>query len=291
MTKHRLKLHIKPFTVVCFVVLAAYAILLILPLLWGLMTSFKNLMDFTTHPLGFPQTWVFSNYLTAFEFFYVQLDARTYVYVEMMAVYSILYAGGCAFVQTLAACIVAYATARFDFRLSKVIYGIVLVTMVLPIVGNLPAEIQMTRQLHIYDTMWGAWILKANFLGMYYLVFFATFRGVPAAFTEAAKIDGASNWRIMTRVILPLVRNTFFTVMLINFVHYWNDYQTPLVYIPSYPTLAYGLYRYNFSTLPEISDTPMKLAGCMIVFLPIFIVFVVFQKRLIGNISMGGVKE
>lgn len=77
------------------------------------MTSFKNLMDFTTHPLGFPQTWVFSNYLTAFEFFYVQLDARTYVYVEMMAVYSVLYAGGCAFVQTLAACIEAYATARF----------------------------------------------------------------------------------------------------------------------------------------------------------------------------------
>ena len=80
----------------------------------------------------------------------------------------------------------AYATARFDFRLSNVIYGIVLVTMVLPIVGNLPAEIQMTRQLHIYDTMWGAWILKANFLGMYYLVFFATFRGVPAALSEAA---------------------------------------------------------------------------------------------------------
>jgi ABC-type glycerol-3-phosphate transport system permease component len=208
-----------------------------------------------------------------------------------MALYSVIYAGGCAFVQTLATCIVAYATARFDFKLSKIIYSTVLILMVLPIIGSLPSELQLTKNLGLYDTLFGPLVLKFNFIGMYYLVFYATFRGVPKAYTEAAKIDGASNMRIMTRIILPLIKNTFLTIMLINFVAYWNDYQTPLVYIPSYPTMAYGLYLYNFSTISEISDTPMKIAGCMIVFLPILIVFIIFQKRLMGNVSMGGIKE
>lgn len=287
------KLHVKisVFSAVCFLFLLAYSFVLVYPFLWGICTSFKSITDFTKNPIGLPETWIFSNYVTAFEYFYVQLGPREFVYIEEMALYSILYAGGCAFVQTLSACVVAYATAKFNFRFSKIVYSVVLVTLVLPIVGSLPSEIQMTVRLGIYDTMLGAWILKANFLGMYYLVFYASFRGISPSFSEAAKIDGASNRKILTSIMLPLVKGTFFTIMLINFVAYWNDYQTPLVYIPSYPTLAYGLYRYNFSTLPEISDTPMKLAGCMIVFIPIFIVFVCFQKQLIGNISMGGVKE
>lgn len=282
---------ISPLSIVCFLLLAFYSILLVYLLVWGCTTSFKGVLDFGKNILGLPNEWKFENYLTAFDFYYVKLGARRYVFVEEMALYSIIYALGCAFMQTLSTCIVSYATARFDFKLSKFIYSMVLVLMVLPIVGNLPSEIAVTKMLGIHDTLIGPLVLKFNFIGMYYLVFYAMFKGVSPAYTEAAKIDGASNMRIMVQIVLPLVRNTFFTIMLINFVTYWNDYTTPLIYIPSYPTLAYGLYVYSFSSIPEIADTPMKLAGCMIVFIPILMVFIVFQKRLMGNISMGGVKE
>ena len=292
--KKKLKgLHINPVGIACWIILALYSLMFVYLFVWGFTTSFKGILEFSKDPLRFPKEWHFENYKTAFDYFYVRLSGsgNRYVYLEGMALYSIIYAGGCAFMQTLATCLVAYATARFDFKLSKIIYSVVLVLMVMPIVGSLPSEIQMTKNLGLYDTLFGPLILKFNFLGMYYLVLYAAFRGVPQAYTEAAKIDGASNMCIFTRIILPLVRNTFFTIMLINFVAYWNDYQTPLVYIPSYPTMAYGLYRYYFSTVSAISDPPMKLAGCMIVFLPILLVFIIFQKRLMGNISMGGIKE
>lgn len=283
---------INPVSVLCWLVLMLYAVMFIYLFVWGITTSFKGILEFSKDPLGIPSEWRFENYKTAFDYFYVRLSGTNeYVYLEQMVLYSIVYSGGCAFMQTLATCIVAYATARFDFKLSKIIYSVVLVLMVLPIIGSLPSEIQLTKNLGIYDTLFGPLVLKFNFIGMYYLVFYATFRGVPKAYTEAAKIDGASNMRIMTRIIFPLIKNTFLTIMLINFVAYWNDYQTPMVYIPSYPTMAYGLYLYNFSTISQISDTPMKIAGCMIVFLPILIVFIAFQKRLMGNISMGGIKE
>ncbi len=204
---------------------------------------------------------------------------------------SLLYAVGSAFVSTLTCCIVAYVTTRFRFAFNSVIYWIVIVTMTLPIVGNLPSELQLLKLLGLYDHIYGLWICKANFLGLYYLIFFATFKTIPNDFSEAAHIDGASNIKVLLSIALPLVKSTFMTIMLIKFVEFWNDYTVTLTYMPSIPTIAYGLYTYSFSTIPEISNTPMRLVGCLILIVPILIVFVFCHKKLMGNISMGGIKE
>lgn len=132
--------------------------------------------------------------------------------------------------------------------------------------------------------------MKMNFMGIYYLIFLETFRAIPKDYSEAAYIDGAGNFTLFFKLMLPFVSKTFLTVMLIYFIGYWNDYQLPLLYLPSYPTLAYGLYKYSFSLEPKISSVPMKMAGCMILFVPIFTVFVCLQKQLIGNVQMGGLK-
>lgn len=89
-----------------------------------------------------------------------------------------------------------------------------------------------------------------------------------------------------------MVSNVIVTVALINFVAFWNDYQTPYVYIPNHPTLAYGLFMFSrLFTSRDLQEPTYKLAGSMMVFVPVFIVFLCFQKRLMGNISMGGIKE
>ena len=91
------------------------------------------------------------------------------------------------------------------------------------------------------------------------------------------------------RTIRPL--GVFFTIVLLNFIAFWNDYQTPMIYIPSYPTLAYGLYYYvSGSFEQETSSVPMRLAGCVMVAIPLFIIFIAFQKKLLGGVSMGGLK-
>ena len=110
--------------------------------------------------------------------------------------------------------------------------------MIIPTVGNLPSELQMVVSLNLYNKIYGLWLLKANFLGMYFLMFYGVFKAFPASFTEAAKIDGANNWTIMIKIAFPLVFNVMSTVLLINFINFWNDYQTPLLYMPAYPTVA-----------------------------------------------------
>lgn len=169
-------------------------------------------------------------------------------------------------------------------------YVIVIVTMVLPIVGNYPSELQLLRTLNLYNTFWGVWLQKANFLGMYFLVFYAIFKNMPNDFAEAAQIDGASEFTIFFRIMLPLCATTFFTVMLIRFIEFWNDYQIPLLYMPSHPTLSYGLYSVYTSSSNELNNVPMRMASTIMVIIPIIVLFLCFKNRLMGNISMGGLK-
>ena len=133
--------------------------------------------------------------------------------------------------------------------------------------------------------------MQFNFLGSYYLVFHAMFANVPKDFADAAYIDGAGEWRVMMQIMIPMVKNTFFVIVLLYFIGYWNDYQTPMLYIPSYPTMANGLYQFSQSTDNALATVPMKLTGCMIMFLPILVLFLIFRNKMLGNISMGGLKE
>ena len=279
-----------------FAVMSLYVLCIIELFVWGFSTSLKTNLGFRADSIGFPKgspfKWEWKNYYEAFRLVSVPIlkDRRNAELLELFG-NSIAYALGSAFFATLIPCTVAYMTSKFDYKFSKVIYVVVVIAMGLPIVGALPSEIQMASELGLYDHIWGMWILKANFLGMYYLVFFAQFRTIPKDFSEAAEIDGASNLKIYLNIILPIVKNTFFTVMLLKFIEFWNDYQTPMIFMPNHPTAAYGMYYYNFKASSAISWPPMKITGAMLLLLPILVIFLAFHKRLIGNITMGGIKE
>ena len=79
--------------------------------------------------------------------------------------------------------------------------------------------------------------------------------------------------------------------MLLQGIYFWNDFQTPLLYLPTYPTLAYWLYRFTENTKVELSFVPVKAAGAMLLVVPIFILFAAFNKKMMGNLSLGGLKE
>ena len=164
--------------------------------------------------------------------------------------------------------------------------------MIIPIVGSLPAEITLSKTLGLYNHIYGMWIMKANFLGMYFLIFLAAFNSISMTYTEAAKIDGANNMSIMLKIIFPLVKNVIFTIILINFITYWKDYQTPMIYLNAYPTVTYGLFRVIFdsSSSAGMVSVPIRMTASIIVVMPLIIIFIIFQKRLLGNLTMGGIK-
>jgi ABC-type glycerol-3-phosphate transport system permease component len=287
------KVKISPLNITIFAVLSLYVVSMVVLLGWGFLTSFKSQSEFRLNIMGLPKEWVW-NYTTVFEKFqYPVTDetGRRYVDVFGMLGNTILYAGGCAVTQTMTPCLVAYCCARYRYKLSEVIPYVVITVMTLSIAGSLPSEIQMARLFGLYDQIWGLWIMKCNFLGMYFLVFFASFQSLPKDFAEAARMDGASNFRILFQISLPMVRNTFFVVLLLKFIDFWNDYQTPMIYLRSFPTAALGIYSFSFSYGTQSSWPPMKITGSMILLLPVLIVFLCFHDKMIGNVSMGGIKE
>ncbi len=283
-----------PLFVAMFIILVIYSFLMLYLLFWGVVTSLKDAGDFRTNIMGLPVEWKWDNFANVFQNFYVSVNRGGVpgkVYVEELLLYTLTYALGGALVQTVVPCIVAYACSRFNYKFNGVIKGIVIVTMILPIIGSAPAEISLLRSMGLYDTIWGNWIQKFNFIGMYFLVFLASFKTVSKDFSEAAYIDGAGEFTIMFRVILPIVRNTFLTILLIRFIDFWNDYQTPMLYLPTHPTLAYGVYTLSTTTINSMNTVPMRMAGCVILLIPILIIFLCFRKRIMGNITLGGVKE
>ena len=282
------------FLWVLFAFLVLYSLSMISLVFWGFTSTFKDYYgDFLENVSGLPKKWTLANYLTALGSFVYEvssLKGQFNVYVEEMYFNTIIYSVGCGLIATFVPCCVSYVVVKFRFKFLKIYYPIVIITMALPIAGSLPSEISMAKSLNIFDEIWGVWLMRGNFLGMYFLVFYAIFKTVPDSYIEAARVDGAGNFMIFLRIMLPLVKNTFFTVLLIQSITAWNEYQTPLVYLPSHPTLAMWLFKFSLSSKTELSSIPMKVTGCMLLFIPIFTVFVIFNKRLLGNVSLGGLK-
>lgn len=290
--------NVKISYVLIFLVLFAYTVSLLTPLLWMLLTSFKEVpkWDAALNSLSFKGVvWIDSfdpsNYVKAYKAFKVTRTINGLNYTSdmiTMFINSVVYAFGCGFFSTVVPAIVAYLCARYTFKFGKWVYTVVLVTIAIPIVGNLPAEMRMIDSLGLMDSIWGVYILKANFLGIYFLIFFAQFKGIPRDYTSAAEIDGASEFRIMFQIIFPLAMGTLTTVFLLNFINFWNDYQIPMIYWHSHPVVAFGLFE--FSNNSDAAKTPVRLAGTLITAIPILIVFTIFNKKIMSNMSVGGIK-
>lgn len=292
---NKIKNNISVMQVIMFIVLLVYAVSLLVPVFWTIITAIKpvNEYEIFENKLGFPQEITFTNFITAYQNFYVERfinNTRVFYFMPAMFLNSLIYTIGCAAMATLTPCITAYVAARYKYKFGNFLYMFVVFVMALPIVGSMPATIRMTEMLGIYDTYIGSFIMKGNFLGVYFLVFYAQFKMLPKDYTEAARIDGASNFKVMVQVIMPLAVSTIGTVFLLYVIQFWNDYQTPMVYLPSYPTVAFGMFDFQRSSADAISNWPTKLAGSILMALPIIVVYVVFNKKLTMNVSIGGIK-
>ena len=297
------KVAVNPLAIIIVVLLILYTLIMLALLGWTLMTTVKSRLEYEMYPMGDRlgnMLWLpkmelaFTNFSNAYKYFYVEVETASggYDKVKILEQFgnSLLYSIGCAMTVTLSSLIMGYATARFKYKFSEIIYAFVLITMALPIVGSMPSEIAVSQSLKMFDTFHGIWILRASFLNTYFLIFYAQFKMIPKDYTEAAKIDGANPFTIMTQIIVPLATGTISTVFVLAFIGYWNDFQIPMVYLPTHPVAAYGMYEFQIAKIKEISYTPARLAGILMMALPIVILYAVFNKKLNVNLSVGGIK-
>lgn len=312
------------FTWAMFGLMLLYTLSLLLLLYFGVLTSLKSQFDFSIgnnglgNVIGFPDlsafgakdALLFGNYGTILfgegdEVFKVVFDVPSYfkgttlVYgktnasatIGEMLWNSVLYVVGGAFFLTIGRMIMGYMCAMYKNPVSKFIYGMAVVTMIIPIVGTTPAMLTLMRNIGLYDTFIGNYIQKFSYEGMYYLIFFEFFCSMPLSYKEAAEIDGASQFRVMFSIYFPLAMKMFGTIFLINAITLWNDYNTVLLYLPSHPTLAYGVYLATGRGGTDRTPRTQSISAAMLLAIPTMVIFFIFKDKLMGNLSMGGLKE
>ena len=207
---------------------------------------------------------------------------------------TVLYTVGGALIIALVPALVGYLCAKYPYKFSSLCYSITIFVMILPIVSSTPARITLLKRLNLFDSIIGDWMVNMTFTNMYFLVFYGFFQGMSGTYAEAAEVDGASQFRTLVTIIMPLAVKMMTTVILIYFIARWNDYNTPLMYLPGHPTIALAIYNLANKTNIQgaaFSSIPARVAAAMFIAIPMIILFICVKDRLLGNISMGGIKE
>lgn len=279
------------FEIVLYVIVTIYCLSMIYVLLFGLINSLKDATDYEwNNPFGLPSKefgWHFDNYAKVLTEFKVFTLGGNEVYLMQMFFNSLFYAVFMSLFCMATQIITAYAIAKYDFRFKSVLYGVAVVVMLLPIIGSLASEVQMAEAFNFRNNLIGVCIMKCKYPGLYFHVFYATFKGLSWTYAEAAQIDGAGHFKIFIEIMLPLIRSTVFAVFILLFIEYWNDYYTPMVFLPESPTMSYGLFLFQTDNK---ASTPVQLASCLMACLPILVVFVAFKDKIMSNVTMGGIK-
>lgn len=267
--------------------------LFVVMILWGLGISLADENWYLDNPSAFfPLKLDFSNYAKAMEKFtfesYVDGELVTTNYFTLIW-NSLWFSIGMTATKMVATVFFAYAVARFLFPGRKFLYAFIVLQMMLPIYGQTAANYQLLDKLGLVDSPLFLLGQGAGH-GMYFLIVYAFFRNLPTGYAEAAKIDGAGPFTVFFKVMLPQARPIIVSLSVMQFISAWNSYDVPLLYLPSYPTLSTALYLYKDNMFQLGLSTPTYFAGMLISIIPVAVLFLIFNKQIMNNISIGGMK-
>ena len=276
------------------IILGLHLITLILPFIWMLITSFKGLIDFQKSFLGLPKKWHFENYTEIFSILKIQARGRDgilYSYgVDAMLINSFTMAiFGPAF-SLLGMILCSYIVAKYNFNVKNFLFNLNIFVMIIPIIGTLANTLTVYKQLGIYNNMWMYIALPYTPFGFNFLLMYGVWKGIPDSYAEAVTIDGGGHWTIFTKISLPLAMPTIFTLYILGFIGRWNDYNASLVFLPSVPNLAYGLYEFQYNASKYGAILPEILAAFVVCSIPSVVLFACSQKIISKSLMIGGLK-
>ncbi|MEJ8544278.1 carbohydrate ABC transporter permease [Brevibacillus borstelensis] len=255
-----------------WLLLAAVALIFVFPFLWMFLTAFKTMPEvYQFPPTWWPESWQFQN----FEIAWSSGPFLTYVWN------SFLVAAGILVLQLLTGVPAAYAFARYRFRGREALFGLTLIALMIPAqVIFLPVYVEMSHW-GLVNTLW-ALILPygASAFGIFLLR--QSFMQVPDEVIEAARLDNASEWKIMWTIMVPMAKPVLVTFGLFSFIYHWNDYFWPLIMTNSNEvrTLPIGISMLKAAEGGKLWNVIM--AGNMILVLPILVIFFFAQRHIIS---------
>jgi multiple sugar transport system permease protein len=266
-----------------FAGLIAIALAVIFPIWWIFRSSLMNNAElYAWPPALLPQKWLFSNYAEALKSFpFWRYFANTMIIIAPSVT-----AG------TFTATLCGYAFARLRFPGKKLLFSLCVGSMLLPtMVTLIPLYIMWTRGLHLVDSYWPLILPFFCGGGAFNIFLIRQFvRTIPRELDEAAFIDGAGHWRILTTIIIPAIKPAMVVVVLLLFIQLWNDLLQQTVYINSIEkfTIAIGLTQFKGSLY---SDWAMIMCATCMSFLSGIIFYLIGQRQFVEGIVLTGMKN
>lgn len=270
----------KKFNVSAFLkhaVLIALCFLAVFPLYWMINTSFKPEGEVFSASL-WPRHWTFDNYIRAWEA----------VPMARMIGNSMLVAVAQTLSQLLTSILAAYAFTRWNFRGSSLIYGLIGLTWLVPFQVIMIPNYVVISNMGWKDTLAG--LIVPNIASAFAVMqLYNAFKAFPKALAEAARLDGATDWGVLWRTIIPNMKAQIASIGILLFITVWNDYFWPLLVTNKLEntTIQKGLQMFMSS---EANLWGPLMAATAIASLPVLLIYLLLQRQIIDSFVKGGLR-
>lgn len=276
------------WSIVIHAVLIAISALFILPFLWMLSTSLKSIdLTMKEPPIWIPPKFEWHNYWDAISYNSDKLGYLPFlVYARNTLMVCILVVGGTVFANS----VVAYAFARLRWPGRNVAFAATLATMMVPFPVTMVPLFGLFRNLDWIGSFRPLWV--PAWFGAAFSIFLLRqfFRTIPFELTEAAKLDGCSEWGIFSRIVIPLSKPALAVVALFSFLATWNDFLGPLIYLMNQDTFTLSLGLQFYQSQHGGTQWHLLMAAATMVVLPVILVFFLAQRYFIQGITLTGLK-
>lgn len=262
-----------------FLVAASYVSLFV----WAVIAGAKTHTEIVLSPFGLPQKWNWLHYREVFS----TLNVGGNTFGDMLF-NSVWFSVVGTLLQQLITMNFAYCCTKYEFPGSKLPYTIILIMLTLPIYGSGGATYRIVRGLGLIDSYANV-LLSAGGFTMHFLYYQAFFKNMSWSYAESAMIDGAHEFQIYFKVMMPMAKPIFGALFLTTWLGTWNSYENNLLYLPNLPTLPVGIYQFNLEMIYR-ARLDILFAACVITSIPALILFAAFNKVITTNVSIGGLK-
>ncbi|MHB1348220.1 MAG: carbohydrate ABC transporter permease [Candidatus Humimicrobiaceae bacterium] len=250
------------------------------PIAYIVMASFKTKMDYISNQVGIPKPFVLDNYLTLFK------DGQLFLWFRN----SILVTIGSVTVAVIIAALAAYAFSRINFTGREKIFNFLIALMIIPpIVMIIPLFVLATKA-HLVNTYWSAIIIYTGLMLPFniYLLrnFFVT---IPESIVDSARIDGCGEWGIFMRIIIPLSKPALITLIVVSILWVWNELLIAMIFLQKaeLTTLMVGLIQFQGKFR---INQPVILAGIFTSMVPLMVIYFIGQKFFVSGLTAGALK-
>ena len=268
-------------------ILIAVGIVLIYPVVFMIFASFKDTNEIFTSTSLLPKVWHPENYVNGWQsgatgsVTYTNFFLNTFKLVLPVVFFTVI-----------SCTVTAYGFARFDFPMKKILFPVLISTLMLPNTVIIIPRFMLFKSLGWLDGYY-PFLVPAMFAVYPFFIFMIIqfLRGIPTSLDESAKMDGCSSLQVLTHILVPLLKPALFSAGLFQFLWTWNDFYNQFIFIntPKKFTLSLGLrLSIDASTEAVKWNEVMAMSVCSII--PLFLLFFCAQKYFVDGIATSGIK-